>query len=323
MLEIPENILEIFFKELNIKGKYTVKIENNQAHIIPRLEERYYKPIITIKDINYFRVLLMEYVTAINEFNIKHQTMLKDYQDLSYIFNILLFNLTASDCDDLSIFLEKRISFLQDDHFNDYENSTYIFSHENTTFTAKREIEEFGLETPFIMLFQMNVNGNNYDLPLIRYAIDDKGVCYIYAVQIGRGRVCQNQNPEYKNVVNKVNQGIKENRDISPSFVLVFAMFLKMLKSQNINKIMIPIFLFNRYRKYYKANTVIKSNAILERMIHNITTLVNRADCQIEGFNVKAYPLDIDDYYHIDIMDLRSENQMIKKLLKDDANGIN
>lgn len=318
MLKIPDDILEFFFNEIKVKGKYEIKIDNNQAFIIPRKEDAYYKVIVSIKDLNYFELLLMEYINRINEFNKRNGNILKEYQDLSYIFNILLFNLAPSDADDLNRFLEKRISFLEDDSFSEYSTYTEIFNYNNTSFKAKRCVEEFGLETPYIMLFQMESLGITYDLPLIRYAVDNDGVCYIYAVQIGRGRICPTNDSKYKKIVNKVNQGVKKDRDISPSFVLVFSMFLKMLHDNNINKIVIPDFLFNRYKKYYRANTVKKSNEILGRMTHNIITLVNRIDGQIDGFNVQAYPLDIDSYYHIDIIDMSSENLMLKKLLKDD-----
>ena len=92
-------------------------------------------------------------------------------------------------------------------------------------------------------------------------------------------------------------------------------MFLKILNDHNIKNIVVPDFLFNRYKKYYRANTTSKSNEILSRMFNNITTLIKRIDDQIDGFNIKTYPLDVDSYYHIEISNLESNNKMLNKLL--------
>lgn len=315
-MEKPNNILELFFREIKRKGKYTIDIRNNNAYIIPREEEHYYKPIIKITDLNYFATLLIEYIKSIKNFNKRNNIQLKEYQDLSYIFNIMLFNMTASDAADLNKFIETRMSFFNDNSLEQFTKPNKIFEYNNVSFYVQRKIEDFGLETPYIMTFSMAIAEEQYNLPLIRYGINSDGVCFIYAVQIGKGRTCDINNPRYKNIVNQVNQGVKENRNISPSFVLTLAIFIKILNNNGINKIVIPDFLFNRYRKYYRANTINKSNKILSRMFHNMTTLVKRMDSQIEGFNIQSYPLELDSYYHINITDLESENKMLKKLLK-------
>lgn len=317
MLEIQGDIVEIFFEKIKNKGKYEIDIKNNTAYIIPRSEERYYKPIIKIPDLDYFRILLMEYISSVKEFLEKNNMNLKPYQDLGYVFRIMLFNLAPSDAADLNRFIETRISLFRDDHFEELKTPVKIFEHDGISFYAKRELEEFGLETPYIMTFSMEQNGKKYDLPMIRYGIDDTGVCYIYAVQIGRGRSCDTQDPEYKKTVNSVNRGVKEHRDVSPSFVLVLAMFLKILCKNNICKIVIPDFLFNRYKKYYRATTTKRSDEILSRMFHNIMTLVMRMDSQIDGFSIQSYPLELDSYYHIELSSLRSKNIMLKALLQD------
>lgn len=315
-MEQTSDILEVFFREIKLKGKYEIDIRNNIAYIIPRNEEQYYKPIIKIPDLNYFTTLLIEYIKSIKNFNKINNIQLKEYQDLSYIFNIMLFNMASSDADDLNKFIETRISFLNDNNLEQFIKTNKIFEYNNVSFYARREIEDFGLETPYIMTFSMNIAGEKYDLPIIRYGINNDGVCFIYAVQIGRGRICNINNTKYKNVVNQINQGAKEYRNVSPSFVLILALFVKILNDNGISKIVIPDFLFNRYRKYYQANTINKSNEVLSRMFHNITTLIRRMDSQIEGFNIQSYPLQIDSYYHINIKNLESENKMLKKLLK-------
>lgn len=320
MIDIPENILEIFFREIQIKGKYKVIINGNKAQIIPRDEESYYKPIMNIQNLEYFNVLLMEYINAINEFITKHNIKLKDYQDLSYILNITLFNLASSDAYDLCTFLEKRISFLHDNSFSEYDNESVVLENENVKITAQRVVEDFGLETPFIMIFKIYINDSVYNLPLIRYAIDEDDKCYIYAVQMGRGRSISQDN-DFKNVINKVNSGVKEYRNIAPSFTLAFNLFIQLLQSKETKEIMIPDFLFNRYKQYYGATTVTKSNAILERMMSTMSNLVGRCSNEIDGFKVSSYPLLFDSYYHIDIINMSNQNMTLKKILGSDINA--
>ncbi len=320
MIKIPNNILDFFFREIKLKGKYEIDFIENSVHIIPKEEESYYKPIIIIPNLDKFTDLLIEYVAALNEFNKSNSITLKEYQDLSYIFNIMLFNMAPSDALNLNKFIETRISFFYDNNLAEFIKPKKIFEYNNVSFYAQREIENFGLETPYIMTFSMDIDGTLYNLPIIRYAINNDGICFIYAIQTGRGRICDINNINYKNTVNQVNQGVKEYRNISPSFVLILAIFLKILNDNNITKIVIPDFLFNRYKNYYRATTTNKSNEILSRMFHNIITLINRIYNQIDGFNIQSYPSEIESYFHIDINDLESENKMFKKLLKTDNN---
>ena len=182
MIEIPKNILEFFFKEIKLKGKYEIEIRKNIAYIIPKEKEKYYKPIIKIPDLASFAILLRQYIQVINEFNQKNNVKLQDYQDLSYIFNIMLFNMTTSDALNLNKYLETRISFFYDNNLEDFWNPQKVFEYNNITFYAQKELEDFGLETPYIMTFFMEINEKQYKLPIIRYAINNERVCFIYVV---------------------------------------------------------------------------------------------------------------------------------------------
>lgn len=314
MPKTPEDLLGFFFEQLKIVGKYEIDIQGNSAFITPRLDEQYYKPVIQIPNLEDFAEQLMEYMEAVYAFNEKNQVSLHEYQGLSYILNIMLFNMTSTDAWDLTRFIETRTDFFRDQYLDNYAVPTKVFTYNHTSFLMQRKVENFGLETPYIMTFSMDVNGELLELPIIRYAIDQKGVCFLYAVQIGRGHFCDIHNPNYKRIVNQVNQGAKKYRNTSPSFVLVLAMFLQILNQNHIHQIVIPDFLFNRYKQYYGAKSMHKSDVILSRMFHNMTILVNRLNHQIEGFHIQNYPLDQDSYYHIEIENLQSKNKMLQKL---------
>ncbi len=316
MFEMPEDIVKFFFEEIHKKGKYEVSIYNNMAFIKPRIEEESYKPVIVVKDIEELRIALLEFSEALTRFYSKYNIREK-YHDLSYFFNNLLFNMSYSDAEDLTKFIYKRTAFLQNDMFNEYTQKTLISEIDGTKYYVKRVVEKCGFETPFVLIFEMEKNGNIYPLPLIRYAIDSDNVCHLFTVQYGKNREFVDSS-ECKNIVNSVNTGVNKYRNTSPSFVLSLALFTKILQENNISNIVVPGFLFSRYRHYYKATSEVRSNIILNRILNNFITLLQRTEYEIEGFNITSYPDDVDSNTHIKLGELNSKNQFVKNIIKKD-----
>lgn len=317
MFDIPSDVVKFFFDEIHSKGKYQVVIEDNKAYIHPRVEEEYYKPIISIKNIEEFRICLYEFINALNIFYAKYDNR-KTYHNLSYFFNNLLFNMTFSDSEDLTKYIYKRICFLQNEEFVEFNERTLFCEYDEIKFFVKRVAEEPGLETPFVLIFEMEYNDVVYPLPLIRYAIDENNICHLFAIQFGRGREYDTSIEEYKNIVNKVNSGVKKFRNVSPSFVLSFSLFLKLLQNANIKEIMVPSFLFARYRNYYKATTIKQSNLLLNRILDNFVLLMQRMEYEIDGFEIWSYLEEFDSYTHIKLNELDSKNKLVRNIVKKD-----
>ena len=61
-------------------------------------------------------------------------------------------------------------------------------------------------------------------------------VCYLYAIQFGRGRGDIVTDSDYRKMTNKINSGIHKYRNVPPSFVLTFQLFLKVLEHLGILK---------------------------------------------------------------------------------------
>lgn len=297
MFEMPDNILEYFFIELKKKGKYTTTFIGTSAVIEARKEQKYYKPNIFIKDLAELENALKEYVTALNTFYMQNNN-LEEYHDLSFFFNNLLINMTSSDAEDLTIYIYKRISFFENEQFKEFDEPQILYESEGVKYGVQRVLESPGLETPYVLVFFMEYDGVYYNLPLVRYAFDENGVCHLFAVQFGRDRV-MDFDDAYKSIVNKVNTGITKYRNVSPSFVLSLSLFINLLKEMNVENIMVPDFLFGRYRKYIGASSVTKSDQILERILNNFIRLLSRMEFQNEDFQILAYPNDIDSYTHI------------------------
>ena len=315
MFNIPNDVVKFFFCEINKKGKYTVKINENKAYIIARVEEQYYKPVIVIKDIEEFRVALYDYIDALTLFYSKTKNK-KDYHDLSYFFNNLIFNMTYTDSEDFTKYIYKRIAFFENNEFSEYDEKTLICEYDNIKFFVKRIVEEPGLETPHILIFEMEYNNNIYPLPLIRYGIDSDNICHIFAIQFGRNREYDTSILEYKNIVNKVNTGMNKYRNVSPSFILSFTLFIKLLQEKNIKDIIVPGFLFARYRNYYKATTVKQSNLLLNRIINNFALLMERMEYEIDGFEITSFLEETESYTRIKLNNLESKNKLVRNIIK-------
>lgn len=294
-----EDIIAFFFQKIKERGKYEVLINNNQATIIPRLEEQYYKPNILVKDLKSLEKTLYEYLKTVAIFY-KNTEFLDSKHNSSYFLSTLLFNLTNSDAIDLEKYIKQRISFLKDTHFNDLTQPTIIEYTENYDITAQKELSYLGFESPYIIRFSITINDITYPLPLVRYAIDENNVCHLFAIQYDR-KTSYTTSDDYKKVINKINSGIKKYRNIQPSFLVVLKHFTELLTKEGIDTIISPDYLFSRYRKYYKANSEKKSDLVLERILDNYLILLQRMEYQFPFFEINEYPNEIDSYTHIKI----------------------
>lgn len=316
MYEIPDDILTFFFSQIVKRGKCRIERIDNQIYIKSRLEHEYYKPVICVNDLEKLEKSLITYINTLNDFIKKYNCVLEDYYDLSYILNHIFLNMVSSDSVDLASYVDKRTAFIKDKLFSEYDKKKEIFQYEDVSFFVQRVLESPGLETPFILIFSMNINGVDYELPLVRYAFDDNKVCHLFAVQTGRLRNVNYNDEVFKSVVNKVNRGVNAYRNVSPSFVLVLTLFFKMLSEHDIKNIVVPDYLFSRYRKYYRNNGTARSDMILKRILNNFITLLQRMEMQINGIEIKNYPNEIDSYTHLTIQKMDSKNKLLAKIFE-------
>lgn len=298
MFKIPENILDVFFQSINRNGKYEIIFEKSGALIKPRLEEEYYKPVIIVKNLDELKCALENFVKSLNDFYGQSKTLRK-YHNLEYFFYNLFFNMTTSDAYDLAHYINQRSYFFSNKHFSEFIEPKLLVSVNNVNIYVERCVESVGLETPYILAFSIEINGKIYQLPLVRYAIDENNVCHLFAIQYGRKRNYDITDDEDKKIINQINSGVTKYRNVAPSFVIVFRVFLEMLKSNNVNKIVVPDFLFGRYKHYYKAQGTMRSDEILERILDNFLILLKRMEWQFPFFEIESYPNEIDSYTHV------------------------
>ncbi len=312
MFQMPENILEFFFQEIHKYGKYEIVTEDSVIKIKTDLDHEYYKPVIVITDLEALKTALINYVRALNEFYLKHNN-LEHYHNLSFFMNHLFLNMTYSDAQDLTSYIEKRTTFFSNTHFQEYQKPTLLLREGGVEYYVQYAIDAPGLEAPFKLLFSMKIGDVFYPLPLVRYAFDENNVCHLFSVQFGRGRKYAVEEDTYKKTVNKINSGVNKYRNVSPGFVLSFKLFLFLLEQYNVSKIKVPDFLFCRYKNYFGAQTTVKSDAILTRILDGFLLLIQRMEYQFSGFEITAYPNDIDSYTHIKLNGTVSDRKKIKQ----------
>lgn len=298
MVEKVEGIVEFFFDQIEKRGKYKVVINNKQAFIIPRDEERYYKPIIIVKRLDNLEMILYNYIDAVNSFY-QSSELLTERHNTGYFFYNLFSNITNSDAMDLESYIEKRISFLKDSLFSEMTSPLLLSSNDNYEIYVQRKVAILGFESPYTLNFWLNIDEKKFNLPLIRYAIDEEKICHLFTVQFDRCEERSQQTGEYKRVINSVNSGIKKYRNVQPSFVFVLNLFSKMLEERGITNIVAADFLFSRYRRYYGLSSENKSNQVLKRILDDYMLLLQRMEYQFSYFEISNYPNEIDSYTHI------------------------
>lgn len=296
-----ENIIDYFFKVLETSESCTISRNESQILIKPRSEKEYYEPTIVIRDIHQLEETLTNYLKECKSFYIKNGKN-PTHERFYFLYNMLT-NMNADDTNDLVKYINKRIAFFKDDTFAEYKEKTLIHQTSEAEFYVKRTLNFEGQETPFSLEFSMKVNGEMFDLPRISYAFDENNICHIYTIQFGRHRIPDIQNKSYKSAVNNINSGVHKYRNVSPSFVLAFRLFLDLLKERDINKILIPDFLCFRYKRYFRAKTVTKSDVILTRILDQFLLLCQRMEYQFPFFNIFLYANELDSYTHINLDD--------------------
>lgn len=319
MFEIPEDILKFFFDAIKESDNCDIEICGLGAVISPSKEKGYYKPVICIINLEKFRASLIHYVEALNEFYCANNN-LAPYHTLAFFLRRLLLNITSSDAEDFSNYVDKMSCYFSNKQFEEFDCPSVISIFGNVKFIAQRKVACPGLETPYVLIFSMEINGKIHQLPLIRYAFDENDTCHIFAVQYGRNRAPNVDDLDFNNLVNKVKDGGPRYKGVSPSFVLSLALFFMLLNERNITDVLVPDFLFGRYRTYYKASGEKKSDEILYRILNNLIKVFQITEKQIDGVEITYYPNDIDSYTHVRIGKLDSDNPLLKTLFRKKTN---
>ncbi len=233
-----------------------VVINNKNTYVIgkkSRLEEEE-MPKIVIRDIDELENILEKLVATYNMSSHVYGNLLRtdEDDDIVLFFSWIIKNATTEDLSDIGKYLNKYISYVQDDTFEDFKYPNYLGNFFNDELWAKISSSDVAYETPYYFVFMLR--NNHLILPYVRYGIDNgkEKTANILAIQTPNA-----YNP--KN--DELNKYIKENlpksknfRNYNPSHLISFTLFIGILLSKGIKQITIADYLPFRYQRFILEN---------------------------------------------------------------------
>lgn len=288
------DIIDIFYnqiikeatkKQINSYGKSnivfsTIIKEDNIYYEAEKDDENLIIPTLIIKDKNKFNNLLKLYVEKaklfyndINDLENLYEVNENDNKE-KFIMTRLWANATFEDFQDPINFLVNRINFFDTKLKFD---SNYLYSSIlKSTINVNLEKDIIDNETPYKLKTTLTDDNNNYiELPSVKIGIsNDKA--YIYAIQ--KENKIDFKERHFGKMINralyKTKEGFDEStdnyelydsgnlKDITPSFLLVANICMKILEQNGINEIIIPSILIERYNSRNIKYNHIKTNKL-------------------------------------------------------------
>lgn len=217
-----------------------VKIEHNSSPNLPTIE--IHNPIL-------FFELLTRITNAWCDFKNKYWGTYSPRALFIQNIKRLFLRMSPNDMLNIEQFLQRELSFVQDNTFDEYVKVNEIIgTFEGYKLHASKEEAPSWCETSTKMTFYLKGDNNEFHtLPSIYYGITEEygeQVCYIYAIQNERHRA---ENKRIARSLYKLNKGI-ENPNVNPASVLVLETFINMLKEKGITNIKVPCLQALSYR---------------------------------------------------------------------------
>lgn len=266
-------------------------IDGKKIEIIPRCHQDYI-PIFTIDDSDRFEEALKQYLQAVEETNIKSTQMNARHNERYFIFNIWK-NATNYDFQNPVDFIKRYTDFIKDDTFSQYDDLTVLGKYENNMLMVKREEDDYGFETPYIMHFSLTNGKYIYNLPWVRYGItkkaDGEKMAYIYALQNMDPSPNESYNMQIRKSINKVNSGVNKFRNVTPSSIATLGIFLGMLEREGIHSIRVPDFLIGRYGRFCNADSEKETDRIQTNLTDKFLRNFLRLSQQLDNVNLEGF----------------------------------
>lgn len=218
---------------------------NGSAHFIPSL---------IVNDVDLF---FKDLTKCVNKYYYTYK-LNYNIEIIKYILLVIFSNARYYDYKNPIEYLEKYITYFDDETFSEYNNkiiSNSISVLDDSYISVDNKLDLFGLETPYVFNSSIVKYDFKYNLPSINYAISDN-VCYIYSIQNKVKNEENNYTKKIKRKLNKINAGVVndteyEKKDTvlgtTPSFLLALTIFFKLLSKNNIDTLRVVTLLPTRY----------------------------------------------------------------------------
>ncbi len=288
---------------------------NDSIYLKPKEEFRYFSPTIFIKNVNALELGLRRYLSIIKSGI--HPFHTPDYKhDLQNLFFQTIRCLSNDNALNFTEYLNRYCDFITDKTFQEFTNRTIIGKLDDIIIHCKNKEAYYNMETPYVMHFDVEVPGLQFEMPLIRYGIS-QNICYLYAIQRKKKYNLKNKRLYKMNsYFNALNKSIKNFRNVPPTMIASVIFFLNLLNQKNIDTIIAYDFLTRRYGFYPDVTNEEERNRIQTSATNQFLHVLLRIADQIDGVDITRYPLDCDSALELKINnELTSSNDLARRLL--------
>lgn len=267
--------------------EYEYDDSNGTVHLLPTLivndEEKFFKKLLSC---------LIKYSEIYDL-----QKLFEKYGE-NYIIQYLIITIFGSarytDYQNPISYLERVEKYLEDITFSKYKNTTISDNVPELLYSKiviNNKLDDLGYETPYSFEISLELDGEKFYLPVINYAIADNK-CYIYSIQNKKINEENTYQKKLKRLLYKVYEtsNLEDKNDLPvPSFIVVLAIFMKILKLNGISDLRIITFLPDRY---FEKKAVNDKNAdkIQSNLTQKLINLIYQEKNIFPGIEIN-YPL--------------------------------
>lgn len=267
-------------------------------------------PNSVINNIDEMEESLKELVSVYKSSNHDYGILLMDEEEdnIKKFFMWIMRNATINEFNDLNKYINKYISFIKDNSFNDYTKPNYMGQFNNDELWFKLSKSDVAFETPYYFLFMLR--NNMLKLPCVRVGINNN-TANIVALQSAKGNGLNEE--ELNSYIKKNMPKSKHFRMYNPMHMTSIILTLGLLKGKGINKVEISDYLPFRYSKLIEEGklTTDEINHQQERLTDkNIYTYFRILEFST-GIDIYSLP-DNDSPFILELNDIHFNNEFLQ-----------
>ncbi|MCX4364803.1 MAG: hypothetical protein OSJ70_03425 [Bacilli bacterium] len=309
-------------------------------------------PLLEIRNKEKFDELLEDYVNLALNFYDDHyfydEVLSGEYRTSKnklckekVLMTLLWSNATVEDFQEPCSFLRRQKTFLENNFLTETEDKGFSTILGGRILTKVAKTRKISWESPYAFRSAIVNHDDGYDLPTIRFGIEDDNV-YIYCIHQGKNI---RKNNKIKRALYKVNENFNKQdsedilKDITPSFLVALQLFILHFNNLGYSKFKIipylperwidkKIMIYKKARKAEKkAQTYNEYTEQLLRIQENLTqkfcnTLLRLKYHLGDSITIDSLPFELDSYLAFSYNNLdTANNNLLQELYSIYANS--